>query len=84
MTCGSPFRSFHDFEQAHWLLGKFNGGRHEGEMLRVLLYRSCSSLITFSGLLERRLNALRVLFLYTSSVELRSIENKVKNRNVNT
>lgn len=62
-------------ERPLWLLGKFNGG-HEGEMFRSF-HRLYSSLFTFDGLLERRLNTLRVLYLRTSSVNLRSSDNKV-------
>ncbi|KAJ7350963.1 Peptidyl-tRNA hydrolase ict1, mitochondrial [Desmophyllum pertusum] len=39
-------------------------------------HRLYASLLTFDGLLERRLNTLRVLYLRTSSVNLRSSDNK--------
>ena len=52
-------------------------------MLRSF-HRVYSSLFTLDGLLERRIIALRVLYLRTSSINLRSDDNKVRhNENKN-
>ena len=71
-TCALCYSSF---EQALWLLGKFNGD-FQCEMLRNF-HRSVSSLLTIRSSLLTRPKDSRVLYFWNSPVKLNSSDNKV-------
>ena len=71
-TCALCYSSF---EQALWLLGKFNGD-FQCEMLRNF-HRSVSSLLTIRSSLSTRPKDSRVLYFWNSPVKLNSSDNKV-------
>ena len=66
---------YSSFEQALWLLGKFNGD-FQCEMLRNF-HRSVSSLLTIRSSLLTRPKDSRVLYFWNSPVKLNSSDNKV-------